>query len=363
VCDGIDNDCDGSIDNGLTPPANNCVQVGPCSGSQPVCAGAAGWKCNYASLPGVETDASGNLMPQEAHCDGIDNNCNGTIDLDGFPTLGGPCTAGFGVCAVGGTNVCTAAQTGTTCNAVANMALATDEKCDGIDNNCDGQIDERIPNVALTSKLGWKDPMVAVPKPGGGSVYVYEYEASRPDASSISEGGLSGRACSNPNVSPWTGLTETEAAAACAAIKNSANQPMRLCTQAEWTIACEGPGGPATTAWSYSTTRTTYIAGVCNDQNVGATPCLWPTATTGPNGSKFCYTDWASAGRIYDLSGNAGEWTSTSFVSGGQTFFNFMGGMFPSTQVPEACEFSINAAPSTYLSSSIGFRCCSDAAP
>jgi Putative metal-binding motif len=62
----------------------------------------------------------------EEICNGIDDNCNGTIDegfdtdADGFTTCGGDCNDGDATVNPGATEVCG----------------------DGIDNNCDGQIDE-----------------------------------------------------------------------------------------------------------------------------------------------------------------------------------------------------------------------------
>ncbi len=41
-CDGLDNNCDGEIDNGLTPPACSLTQ-GVCSGTEQSCGGGAGW--------------------------------------------------------------------------------------------------------------------------------------------------------------------------------------------------------------------------------------------------------------------------------------------------------------------------------
>ncbi|MFA4880246.1 MAG: HYR domain-containing protein [Candidatus Doudnabacteria bacterium] len=69
VCDGVDNDCDGAIDEGLVGPYTP-NQMGVCAGSNMSCAGVNGWVVTYPS----------NYEPTEVSCDGKDNDCDGTID-------------------------------------------------------------------------------------------------------------------------------------------------------------------------------------------------------------------------------------------------------------------------------------------
>jgi hypothetical protein len=71
-------------------------------------------------------------------CDNRDNNCNNLVD-DGVPGVGAACTAGIGACQRAGSQVCDS-QGNLVCDAVP--GTGTPERCDGADNNCDGQIDE-----------------------------------------------------------------------------------------------------------------------------------------------------------------------------------------------------------------------------
>ncbi len=70
TCNGLDDDCDGKIDEGVGvgKPCAKTSPIGSCAGKN-ACAGSAGPFCN-APTPAVET------------CDGKDNDCDGDIDED-----------------------------------------------------------------------------------------------------------------------------------------------------------------------------------------------------------------------------------------------------------------------------------------
>ena len=370
TCNGIDDDCDGVIDNaaaiaGQKPAVNlfcnngRAVATTPCAATTVSCGGNNGWVCNYPSGTGVEVDpVTKKVRVVEAACDGLDGNCDGQKD-EAFLNKGAACSVGTGVCARTATYTCSADKKGTECAVAAVGTDAKDELCNGVDDNCDGQIDERTPvagSLCYTGAvshacLGYTEPMVKV-----GSIWVYTYEASRPDATTLDPGIYDVRSCSKPGVLPWTNISHTDAAATCAAIPTSvAGTKMRLCTETEWQTACSA--GQAGTRWAFSATPTVYDDKVCNDASAGL-DTLWTTSNN--NGqSQRCRTSTS----IWDMTGNAAEWTSSCITVLGKQYCRVRGGSYLSQGPATACDFSFVLDVPDFRNSDLGFRCCSSVAP
>ena len=133
LCDGVDNDCDGAVDEDFALLGTACsVGVGACQNEGIMICNPAGTGLVCSAVPGT---------PSVEICDGLDNDCDGSVDED-FPTLGSPCFAGVGECQREGVIVCDPATGEAICNIQPGPPSA--EVCDGLDNNCDGAVDEGL---------------------------------------------------------------------------------------------------------------------------------------------------------------------------------------------------------------------------
>lgn len=123
VCDGIDNDCDNLTDESFPEEGLNCLTglEGVCTDGTSVCSNGA-----LACDPLVAASAES--------CDGRDNDCDGRVDEDNDDQVlmrrcGGGCPSGaFQLCLDGAYGPCDRSEV---------------ELCNGADSNCDGLSDNR----------------------------------------------------------------------------------------------------------------------------------------------------------------------------------------------------------------------------
>jgi hypothetical protein len=145
ICDGIDNDCDGVIDGAdelEAAPACD-LQLGLCATVAARCDGAQGWVCDYLA-------DDGRYEASETLCDGVDNDCDGVVDAGSEVPATFLCTKQAGVCQ-GAAIPCADGMPGQ-CDTADYQShdpgyQAVETQCDGLDNDCDGQVDEGLLNA------------------------------------------------------------------------------------------------------------------------------------------------------------------------------------------------------------------------
>jgi hypothetical protein len=135
-CNGVDDNCNGQVDEGYVTMATTCG-VGACS--------AAGQLTCQSGVV-VNTCSAKTPAANDKTCNGIDDDCNGQVDEGYVPTT---TTCGVGGCASTGVQQCKNGQLIDACTPYTPTA----EVCDGSDNNCDGQIDEVCAPVITVSKI------------------------------------------------------------------------------------------------------------------------------------------------------------------------------------------------------------------
>jgi len=160
-CDNKDNDCNGSVDDGLRRPCDSVCgtgqercergswtgcdapQAGPesCNSRDDDCDGATDedlvQSCDLGCGPGQERCEGGRWagctapQPGDEACNGVDDDCDGDTDEDLRRPCEGPCGAGEEACFGGRWGDCSARR-------------PTPEECNSLDDDCDGSTDEDL---------------------------------------------------------------------------------------------------------------------------------------------------------------------------------------------------------------------------
>ncbi|UJR83855.1 formylglycine-generating enzyme family protein [Sandaracinus amylolyticus] len=355
-CNGFDDDCDGVVDETLpAPPPGLCRTTPgtPCAGVVPTCTtreGRTTWFCDYPANVEFDPVVPNGIVLEETRCDGEDGDCDGLRD-ESFAALGDACdNGGRGACRDAGEIACDPADASRT---ICDLGVAPDpvpgaplaEICNGVDDDCDGTIDDSDPSDAGRVR----DDMVQITR-GATTFWIYRHEASRPDSSASAGGTSSARACGRAGVLPWTSIGYDEAAAACAAAGH------RLCTAAEWRAACEGASGRD---YPYGDT---YEAATCNGADRDAVAGGAIDSRLEPTGAlAMCVSEEG----VLDMSGNAKEWTADQrgSASGGGRIFVVRGGSHESPQLGLTCTTELSRATEDTLLGTLGFRCCDSDGP
>jgi alpha-tubulin suppressor-like RCC1 family protein len=139
TCNGVDDNCNGTKDEGYVAVTTNCG-VGACAatGATSCVAGSVQNSC-----------APGTPAPTDTTCNGVDDNCNGTKDEGYISAL---TTCGTGACAATGATSCVAGNVQNSC--APGAPAPNDVTCDGVDDNCNGTKDEGYISALTTCGTG-----------------------------------------------------------------------------------------------------------------------------------------------------------------------------------------------------------------
>jgi hypothetical protein len=259
--------------------------------------------------------------------------------------------------------ICCSAQSGTTC-AVGNIipeapaaGVENGTAADGVDNDCDGVVDDGadgcVESVSITG--------------ASGTYSVFKYEASKRTAAQ-------GAPCSEAQgagTKPWTNVSFEEARDACLRLNDngigatcSYDDPdsnsgcWDLCTAQQWYYAC-AYGNPSASAPHLYPYGASYTANTCNGVEYDAVDGAIPAGA-----ATQCAASWNASDQVRDLSGNVEEWTLDLRTVGATDLRVVRGGSYKTVANGLTCNFDFFAADEFDLQmDQLGFRCCKGSNP